>query len=705
MLKSIFSVSMNSQQFILSEEKMPEIKVLPEEVIAKIAAGEVIERPASVLKELLENSADAGASRIDIDIEKAGKKLIRVRDDGKGMGQEDMKTALLRHSTSKLRNFDDIYSLATFGFRGEALYSIAAVSRLKITSCTENAETAFSLECEGGTIKSMQPAPPVKGTAIEAADLFFNIPARAKFLKSDASERAHLIRTAEEAALAGCTAAFRMAIDGTEIFSVPLLQGGIKANLRRRTETVLGKKTFSGMEEIDFSGGGIKIYGFVSNMSSFCSTRANQYYFVNRRPVTSQLLKQAFYKAYPSIPVGKHPSCVLFVELDPSEFDVNVHPQKKDVKFSREGDIFSAMAAALRQAIDNRANTDLPSPAADNAERSHADYAMPTGIGTEPAAPGYNAAQPQCNSAVPVPPGGIYGRGIPPTVKYRAADNDIFPPDLPGEGKSGDNAADYYGKPENIPGVTKGTANAAGIAAGLRGAGVASDNGLFAALSPEAAGGSPSVIPEENSAVPEDPSQIWKTASLKYIGQLADSYLLFECNRGLLAVDQHAAEERVLFEQYLDQLSQKTIIRQTLLVPIEAELTRSQAENVMRWQEWLDGAGFEIDSRGPETVLLRSAPDMFSFNEKTFSEFVSYLAEVMGSPSRVAEDMKRNLVATMACKKAVKAMDSVRPEFAMDLMKRLRQCRDGAHCPHGRPTMYYMPGTELARKFDRGAAL
>ena len=140
-------------------------------------------------------------------------------------------------------------------------------------------------------------------------------------------------------------------------------------------------------------------------------------------------------------------------------------------------------------------------------------------------------------------------------------------------------------------------------------------------------------------------------------------------------------------------------------MPIEAELTRSQAENVMRWQPWLDGAGFEIDSRGPETVILRGTPDMFSFNEKTFAEFASYLAEIMGNPSRVAEDVKRNVVATMACKKAIKARDTVRPEFAMDLMKRLRQCRDGAHCPHGRPTMYYMPGAELARKFDRGTAL
>ena len=673
---------------------MPEIKVLPEEVIAKIAAGEVIERPASVLKELLENAEDAGASHIDIEIEKAGKKLIRVRDDGKGMGQEDMKTALLRHSTSKLRDFDDIYSLATYGFRGEALYSIAAVSRLKMTSCQAGAETGLVLRCDGGNDISMQPAPPVKGTIIEAADLFFNIPARAKFLKSDSSERAHLIRTAEEAALAGFNAAFRMSIDGTEIFSVPLLPEGMKENLRRRTETVLGKKTFSGMEEIDFSGGGIKIYGFASNMSSFCSTRANQYYFVNRRPVASQLLKQAFYKAYPSIPMGKHPACVLFVELDPSEFDVNVHPQKKDVKFSREGDLFSAMADAVRQAVDNRANMDMP--AAHGYSLSETDIPNKISVG--------NAENPPRNTAVPVPPGGIYGRGLPPSVKFRLPGG-ILPTDLPDEGKSGDNAANYYGNPEKIPGITKGTANIAGMAGGLRGAGVAADSGLFAALSPEAAGGSHDTIPADSSADQNDPSQAWKTFPLKYIGQLAASYLLFECNRGLLVVDQHAAQERVFFEQYLDQLSQKKINRQPLLVPVEAELARSQTENVMRWQEWLDGAGFEIDSRGPETVLLRSTPDMFSFNEKNFSEFVSYLAEIMGNPYKVAEDVKRNVVATMACKKAIKARASVSLEFAMDLMKSLRQCRDGAHCPHGRPTMYYMTGTEIAHKFDRGAAL
>lgn len=655
---------------------MPEIKVLPEDVIAKIAAGEVIERPASVLKEILENSIDAGATHIDIEIEKAGRKLMRIRDDGKGMGREDMSISLQRHSTSKLHSFDDLYSLATYGFRGEALYSISAVSRMRITSCTENAETGFTLECEGGNNITIQPAPPVKGTVIEAADLFFNIPARAKFLKSDASERAHLIRTAEESVLANCGAAFRMRIDGTEIFNVPLTPDGEAANLRRRTETVLGKKTFSGMTEINFSGGGISIHGYVSSMGNFCSTRANQYYFVNRRPVTSQLLKQAFYKAYPAIPIGKHPACVLFVDLDPSEFDVNVHPQKRDVKFSREGDIFRAMSDAVRQAMENKAGM------------SHDETEI-------------------------IPPGGIYGRGLPPTVKYRTPEKDIFPDDNPAIAINPSVAAEQdrseeYGtrnipfNPESIPGITKGMAN---IAARPTENSSEKDKGLFEALSPKSVGGSTGTIPSEKNGIYSDPAQAWKNEDLKYIGQLAESYLLFECGRGLLLVDQHAAQERVFFEQYLEQFSQKKINRQPLLVPIEAELTRSQMENVMKWKDWLDEAGFEIDSRGPTTAMLRSSPDLFEFNEKTFSEFVSYIAEIMGNPSQVAEEIKRNVIATIACKKAIKARDSIHPSLAIDIMKKLRQCRDGAHCPHGRSTIHFIPAAELAKKFSRGTAL
>ena len=291
-----------------------------------------------------------------------------------------------------------------------------------------------------------------------------------------------------------------MAADGTEIFSVPLLPGGIKENLRRRTEMVLGKKTFAGMKEIDFEGFGIKIHGFVSLMDAFCSTRANQYYFVNRRPVASQMLKQAFYKAYPAVPMGKHPSCVLFLELDPSEFDVNVHPQKRDVKFSREGDIFRAFEDALKQATENIAGMEK------------------------------------------IPPGGIYGRGIPPSVRYRMPEQQSSGSDFTfvSDNSAADIAISADSLPENgnfrpispedIPGVSKGVKNFHGGLSAKAAFGLCPSEVNEAISNAGANYSNPPLFSDRlrnlPPAVPEDPAQAWKTAELKYIGQLADSYLL-----------------------------------------------------------------------------------------------------------------------------------------------------------------------------------
>ena len=678
---------------------MAEINILPADVVSKIAAGEVIERPASVLKELLENSVDAGARHIDIELEKAGRRLIRVRDDGKGIAQEDMRTALLRHSTSKLKSFEDIYSLETFGFRGEALYSIFAVSRMKIVSCRGESENGTILEGEGGVVTSEKPAPPVKGTVIEVSDLFFNIPARAKFLKSDASERAHLIKTAEEAALAGCGTSFRLKIDGVEIFSVPLLPGGEDENLRHRTETVLGRKVFSGMRKTEFKSAGITVRGYISEMNMFGASRSNQYYFVNRRPVSSQLLKQALYKAYPVVPAGKHPACVLFIDLDPAEFDVNVHPQKRDVKFSREGDIFTAVGEAVRHVIENRAVLDNAVAGTGGSEETRT-----WNTGNQSGAD---------NIADRLPPGGVYGRGLPPAFQAGYADYSMEPrsPSALPETTRTDmvSALSRRGVGMEIAGETNTPENdVSDNSRHKSSAGCSVQESESIMSQPGNMPMDPELIPgvfRGTHNVPPDPASAWKTADLKYIGQLASSYLLFECARGLLIVDQHAAQERVFFEKYLDELADNKISRQPLLVPVEAELSRSQVESVMRWKDWLDGAGFEIDARGPDTVVLRCAPALFDFGQKSFTGFVSYLADIMGNPSRVTEDVKRNVIATMACKKAIKARDYVNPAAAMEIMDSLRKCRDGAHCPHGRPVIFYMPGLEIAKKFARNSIL
>jgi len=454
------------------------------------------------------------------------------------------------------------------------------------------------------------PAAPVKGTTIEAADLFFNTPARAKFMKSDASERAHLIRTVEEAALANCGTAFRLVIDGAEILSVPALPGGMWENLKNRAAVVFGKSVYSGLARLEGKAEGLAVYGFVSRPDALGATRLNQYYFVNRRPVGSALLRQALYRGYGHMLTGRHPACALFLELDPGAFDANIHPQKRDVKFSGEGEIFKT--------ISNTVYSEL--------------------LSKQTAAVQFAAHSP-------------------------AGENKFSTPDVPG-----------YREGSSPP------------------APLAETGGLFDA--PAHSGPEPAAFP------PED----WRSGEVAYLGQLAKSYLLFESGAGLLVVDQHAAQERVLFEKYLEELSKGTIKVQPLLVPLEAELSRSQMETVLKWRDWLRTAGFELDQRGPSVALLRAAPALFYFTQAAFAEFIGYLSEVLGAPEKAAEDLRRNIIATMACKKSIKAHDFVKPQEAHRLMEDLKNTKDSYHCPHGRPTLFYLTAAEIARRFQRSSA-
>lgn len=594
---------------------MSEIRVLPEEVIAKIAAGEVIERPASVLKELLENAVDAGAARISVDIKKAGKKLIRVHDDGRGMGPEDLKLSLSRHSTSKIQTFEDLDSISTFGFRGEALYSIFAVSKLTLTSFRAGAETGYSVSGEGGKIISETRTPPVKGTAVEVADLFFNTPARAKFLKSEPSERAQLIRTVEEAALANLDIGFTLTIDGNELFSMPPGGDDFWTALNDRAAVIFGKNVFEGLIKMEGRNPAVSVYGLISKPGSLSATRVNQHFFVNRRPVSSRVLQQALYRSYDTMRGDKHPACALFLDLKPADFDVNIHPQKKDVKFAGETEVFKKVSSTVHSEILKRQTASV-SLDAHGAAGAPAAAAEPRGAGTA-------------------------GIAFQPAEAVTAA-ADLFDSDT------------------------------------LR-------------LEP---------VPPENGETPN-----WYAPPVSYLGQIAKSYLLFESGGGLLVVDQHAAQERILYEKYLEEFSKGAIKVQPLMLPVSVELSRSQIETVLKWKDWLDKAGFEIEHFGKTTMLLHSTPALFYFTPEALSEFLGYLAEVLGEPEKAAEDLKRNIVATMACKKSVKARDFLKAQEAIRLIEDLKNTRDSFHCPHGRPTLFHISRSEIARKFQRSTPI
>ncbi len=335
---------------------------LPESLIRLIAAGEVIERPASVVKELVENSLDAGATQITIEIWGAGRTNIRVTDNGEGMTREDAELALDRHATSKLSNLDDLHKIMTFGFRGEALPSIAAVSRLELTTCTVEEPDGFKIKLEGGKVLASTMIGAPKGTTINVADLFFNTPARSKFLKRDSTERSHILRTLQELALAHPQTGFDVTLEGKSTMNLP--QG---SDIRLRLIDLWGSETVSSLLWFEFDEGAVSGRGFINKVPAHSASRNTQYLFVNGRPVQQRALQHAIYEAYHEwLPIGRHPVFALFIEVDPAIVDVNVHPTKREVRFSKERMLYDLLYARIRKMFEVHHTTPL-APSGDRA--------------------------------------------------------------------------------------------------------------------------------------------------------------------------------------------------------------------------------------------------------------------------------------------------------------------------------------------------
>lgn len=332
---------------------MPLIKKLDPKVSRLIAAGEVIERPASALKELLENSLDAGATAVSVEITGAGKKSLRVSDNGKGMDPEDCRLALERHATSKIDEIEDLSSLGTYGFRGEALYAIAAISRLSLQSAVEGAANGWRISAEGGSLGDSQPAAPARGTTIEIRDLFFNTPARLKFLKSDAYEKSALLAVFEEAALANPTVRWTYKSEGRTVLQLPPekpLPPG--EGFSKRLAAIWGHELSVGLLPLTLERPGVKFWMFASPPGKLNASRNFQAWFINRRPITSRVLQQALYRAYREHRTSeRHPVCAAFLELPPSAFDVNVHPGKREVRFKSERELFEMVESLLYGAL------------------------------------------------------------------------------------------------------------------------------------------------------------------------------------------------------------------------------------------------------------------------------------------------------------------------------------------------------------------
>lgn len=632
---------------------MSNIHVLDEKTAGQIAAGEVIERPAGVLKELLENAVDAGSTAVHIDIEGAGRALIRVNDNGRGMDAEDLQLSVLRHATSKIKAFDDLSSLNTFGFRGEALYSVAAVSKMTITSCPVGGNGS-RLEVHGGKVVAQSPAPAVQGTTVEIRDLFYNVPARLKFLKSDSYERACLLKVIEESALANLQVGYHVTVNGREVYHLPACGDDFEAGVRARARQIIGPEVADGLVYQQFKELGLHL--FITPADKLVRVRDLQYIFVNRRPIDSKTVQQAVYKAYQNArPPSAYPAFLIYMTLSPSSFDVNIHPQKRDVRFEDEHAVFATILRCAGETIFGNGRpievtlpqksvaVDLP-PAAQPAAKQL--FTGPSPMETFAA----KASRPAEEGAF--------------TLKPMATAEELFP-----------KAAVKLRETEDpVP--------------------------YGAAPLPEP---QPTAAPAPVPAPAELPADVppWYQGPYHYIGQLQRSYLLFENPQGLVLIDQHAAQERVLFEHYLDLFEKHTVEVQKLLFPVHVDLPPSNVESLLSWKGWLQKAGFEVEPFSARTVLVKTMPHVVRFKEDDMQAFIVSLADVVGDPAKSTDTLKRNMIAMLACKRAIKAHDAITAPEAEALLENMKKCKDGMHCPHGRPVLAQLDIKQIGKLFGR----
>jgi len=624
---------------------MSNIRILDEKTAGKIAAGEVIERPAGVLKELLENAVDAGASCINITIEGSGKDLIRINDNGCGMNEEDLALSVLRHATSKIGSFGDLEHLNTFGFRGEALYSVAAVSRMALTSCTGEG-SGNRLEIHAGKVVSKSPAPSIKGTTVEIRDLFFNTPARLKFLKSDSYERACLLKVIEESALANLQVSYRVTVNGRDVYDLPAQTAPLPQAAVQRAKDILGEEVAQCLLYKEFEEMGLRI--LLTPADKLVNVRDMQYVFVNRRPIDSKIVQQAIYKAYQNVrPKDRHPAFVAYMTLPPADFDVNIHPQKRDIRFVNENRVFGFIMHAAGETVFQ--NTQPIEVAVESPSVS-----LPA------------AAQPAAEQLFTRAPSPITQTQTSSFLEQAFPAQTDFPRNTGYLLRETEEPVDYTAKPLTVPAKEE-------------------------------------IVKEESHAfvLPVEGEPSWYQGPYHYLGQLQRSYLLFENPQGLVLIDQHAAQERVLFEHYLDEFEHHSVKVQKLLFPIRVDLPPSNLETLLSWSDFLKTAGFEIEPFSARTVQVHTLPYMIRFKEDDMKEFIISLAQVVGDPAKSTETLKRKMVAMLACKKAIKAHDQISAAEAETLLEDMKKCKDGMHCPHGRPCVAQLKMKEIEKLFGR----
>lgn len=612
--------------------KTAEIHLLSDEIINKIAAGEVIERPASAVKELIENAIDASATRIQVQIEQGGKKKILVSDNGKGMGLADLDLCYLRHTTSKLCSAEDLFHLQTNGFRGEAVASIAAVSRLTITSATEDGESNRII-LNGGNVVEREPYTASRGTTFLIEDLFFNTPVRRTFLGSETSECSKVLDVVIKAAISHPEIRFDYKVNDKSVFI------GVPGELRSRIAESIGSGIAKNLLPVDYTEAGVHVSGFISPTTETNGKRHHQFLFLRNRPIENKTIGKAIQQAYEPYGAQCKPVTVLFLDMTDTEFDVNVHPAKREVRFANQNLVFLVVTHAIRETF--RTELEANSPFIDLSDEKYADQTQES---LAPISSDVNTPEP---FRMPPPKTATFVSEPKKRNKYTADRDEI---------------QDLFSQPES---------------------------GKFISLEPD------------QGNVPPPPKQVdpWTPPTLF---QIANTYIASEDAEGLLIIDQHAAHTRILYERALETLQNgASLDSQELLFPELLEFSKIEKEIFKTVDGQLKKLGFFVESFGGDTYQIRSIPSQLPLSRasKAVHEFLSNCIESESENDMVK--LHQSIAKAWAKTNAFQAGDKLKPEEMANLMGQLMITEEPLKSPYGTPTLMRITLEELAKKFKR----
>ena len=654
---------------------MGKINVLSFEIANLIAAGEVVERPSSVLKELMENSIDAGATEIVAEIKRGGVSLIRITDNGCGIEKEDLPVALKRHATSKIKEKDDLASIMTLGFRGEALAAISSVSDVTIITRTKDSDTGYMLTSEAGKMLDISEVGCAEGTTVVVENLFYNVPARRKFLKKDATEAMNVTALVEKVALSRPDISIQLLIDGEEKFKTPG-----DSRLINTIRAIFGKDFASKLIEVKAEADGIKVSGYIGRSDNVRKNRNLENVFVNGRYVKSITAQTAIERAYTSyIAPECFPACVLFIDMNPSIVDVNVHPAKLEVKFSDERRIFEAVYYSVKNTLEGYEYR--PDMTLGTKERT-TDFNKNPVAAFVPIGESTKGKQVNMNDVITSP------RNVAEAPRY-------VTPEITAESRQ---RSIYTDRPLNLRSIDVKSPRQDDIPRQSDAPRQTSDT-----MTPRA---SIDLIRKYTQSAPAPASAVEEKSvpEYKYVGEAFDCYVMIEQGDELLVIDKHAAHERVIFEELnKNRKSDGRVGSQTLILPISLILTPDEISAVREFSEEFTMVGFDFYVSSDKVVDITAIPDAISVSdaENLFVTMADEIFEGKGSPLITEEIRREKALYQVACKAAIKGGRSYTRQVIDWLIGKVLQLPDITVCPHGRPIAYKLKKSELDRQFDR----